>query len=321
VKLVALTATKIEGDIVEAFVRHTLAFVDRIVVVDNASLDDTRALIDALIDEGLPITVWDGEALTASPHRRTENARRALAEFGCDYLLLLDVDEFVVAPSRVALEREFAALPDGANALIAMRTYVPTADDDPDEVNPIARIRHRLAVEATPFFKVVIARSFLDHREAIVIPGNHAVVDSAGGSTSVKISWTALAHFPVRSMIQLQSKALLGWPRFLAMGFNEVRGLAHHWLRLNEALRDDADWTLEKYLDLANHYQDDERGVPELVLDPLPAPECRYTHVTPSPLAIAIAFTRQVAQAYAAVTLENRRLRNDAPDRAQRKSD
>src|SRR5437660_648085 len=117
-RLGALTYTKIDCDIVEAFVRHTAQFVDHIIVVDNASLDNARFLLENLAREHLPLTIWSGDVVTAQPHRRTEFVRRALAQFKIDYLLLLDVDELLVARSRKNFESALEALPLGAHALV-----------------------------------------------------------------------------------------------------------------------------------------------------------------------------------------------------------
>ena len=99
------------------------------------------------------------------------------------------------------------------------------------------------------------------------------------------------------------------------MGFNEESGLALHWRHLNEELYADPDWNLDKFLDVATRFQpsicftDRTYAAPEIVLDPLPAPECRYPQKVQPPLTTAIEFTRQMAQAYAATNSENLRLK------------
>ncbi|MBQ1762801.1 MAG: glycosyltransferase family 2 protein, partial [Aquincola sp.] len=53
----ALGMVKNEADIVEAFVRHNLHFVDLMVLLDNGSTDGTRDILEALQKEGLPLLV------------------------------------------------------------------------------------------------------------------------------------------------------------------------------------------------------------------------------------------------------------------------
>jgi len=56
-KIVAITTAKNEIDIVEAFVRHTLAVVNHLVILDNGSTDGTLAVLRALEREGLALTI------------------------------------------------------------------------------------------------------------------------------------------------------------------------------------------------------------------------------------------------------------------------
>ena len=153
--LTALALVKIDGDIIEEFVRHTLRFVDRLIVADNVSLDATGEILQALQAEGLPLKVWRLEMIAERAGITTELARRAFAETPCDYLLILDADEFVKTPSRAALEASLSSLPVGAHALVPWETYVPTRDDDPEERRVLARIRYRRRFESRPYSKVV----------------------------------------------------------------------------------------------------------------------------------------------------------------------
>jgi hypothetical protein len=298
VRLTALTTVKIEGDVVEEFVRHTLRFVDQLIVVDNGSLDASREILRELTSEGLPVSIWEGEAVPTRADHWTAHARRAFAAFETDYLLLLDVDEFVRAPSRPALETALEAL-GGAHALVPWATYVPTPDDETGEPRVLTRIRHRLRRESRPFFKVIVHRSFVERACASIAPGNHSVSDVDSGVASSALPGIQLAHIPVRSLKQIQSKALIGWPKFLAMGFSEQDGLAYQWLRLNERLLNSPRWDASEFFRFAWHYLDEEEERPELVLDPLPPVELRYQRESPELLALAIRLTRQLALAYA----------------------
>ena len=87
-RLVAITCVKNEIDIVEAFVRHTLALVDHLVVLDNGSQDGTGDVLQALAKEGLPLEiVEDGSPGQYQPQRMTrlmhEYAVRTTRRIGC----------------------------------------------------------------------------------------------------------------------------------------------------------------------------------------------------------------------------------------------
>ena len=56
-RLVATSGVRNERDVIEAFVRHTTALVDHLMILDNGSSDGTREILASLVGEGLPITV------------------------------------------------------------------------------------------------------------------------------------------------------------------------------------------------------------------------------------------------------------------------
>lgn len=300
-KLVALTVVKIDGDIIEEFVRHTLKFADHMIVVDNASLDRTKEILRALKAEGLRLTVWDAEVIAATPGMTALLARKAFSETGADYLLLLDADEFIKADSRDALEQALAALPEGTHAAVPWVTYVPTRQDDAGQRRILLRLCWRRISEARPFSKLFLSRSFMDRPDATLIYGNHIIKDSEPSVVST-LDGLELAHFPVRSLRQIQNKALLGWSMFLAMGYTEKDDLAYQWNRLYKKLENNERWSDDDFFQCAWHYLDSETEKPEVIFDPLPSVPCLYSTEEPDLLQISLAYTRQLVLAYAKMT-------------------
>ena len=298
--LTALTLVKIDGDVIEEFVRHTLQFVDRLIVADNVSLDGTGEILGALQEEGLPLDVWSIEMVAERAGITTELARRAFAETRCDYLLLLDADEFVKAPSRALLESSLAALPTDAHALVPWETYVPTRDDDMSEPRILCRLRHRRRSESVPYSKLFVSRSFARQTRLSVAAGNHFIENGDEALRSIELQGIKLAHFPVRSLGQIQCKALLGWTQYLASGFDREGEIADHWRWLYDRLRKKTNWSFEDFLGVAWHYLDQEQLDPEVVLDPIQPVTCCYPITDPNVLDVAIAYARQLATAYAA---------------------
>jgi hypothetical protein len=296
VRLASLTAIKIEGDVVEEFLRHTLQFVDHAIVVDYGSLDAGPEIVAQLIAEGLPVTWWDGSVSWLDETQRLEFVRRAFAAFEPEYLFLVDADEFLRAPSRRALEESLSLLR-GLHAALPWLTYVPVPGDPAEEPRVLGRVRHRLAREMRPYFKVAVHESFMDHPSATIGRGNHSVVVNGENLALACPFDVRLAHVPVRGERQVQSKALLGWPSSIATGAHETPGNDHHWLRLSERLRQKQDWAHDDFLRSAWHYlePDDSKGIPEVVFDPIPPVERRYEPEQPEPLELSMAFMRQLA--------------------------
>ena len=108
----------------EAFVRHTLAFVDHMLLLDNGSSDGTMAILAALRAEGLPLTVLQGRsAIHCEIEYNTLLYHTADRAFSPDWVLHLDADEF--ADTRVAeLRARLEAVPAEVQAaMLPLRNY------------------------------------------------------------------------------------------------------------------------------------------------------------------------------------------------------
>ena len=300
-RLVSLTRVKIDGDIIEEFVRYTARFVDHLYVVDNASLDGTRATLDALAAEGLPLTILRDEVVELDYERlMTMYARQIFAEQKPDFILVLDADEFVIADDRPAFESALRVIPEGAHASIPWMTYVPTVDDDVTESRVLVRMRHRLATEQRQYFKTIVSRSFANHPQWWITAGAHAIGTSDVKPNTVDLAEIALAHFPVREIKQMQAKALLGWSTLLAKGYDEESGIAFQWRKLYYRLLADHCWTSDDLYRFALDYLVEENcGCAELRCAPLLPVARRHTGPVPDLLDVALRFSRQLALAYA----------------------
>ena len=105
-RLIAVSIVKNEADIIEAFVRHTLAWVDHHLVFDHASTDGTRQILGVLQAEGLPLTLFTDDALGNLQQTRSNHLTRLAAEqYAADWILPLDADEILSGPGRAALEQ------------------------------------------------------------------------------------------------------------------------------------------------------------------------------------------------------------------------
>jgi len=296
-RLVAAAITRIEGDIVEEFVRHNLRYVDRMVVVDNASFDGTAEILASLEREGLPIDICRLEGAdwleTSSPTMATDLVRRAFGLYGdAEYVLPLATDEFLKVESREAFEAELTRL-DGRHAIAREVTYLPTLDDDPTETSVLRRIRKRALHEPSHTANAFPNASFGRDPHAFMTPGGHGIQSWTG--TGVPLEGAFIAHFPVRSIAQICNKALLGWTEVVAQGFDETDGFGVHWKPFYDRLRSGHAWTDEDLLRIAWAYVGEGIEWPELIDDPLPPVERRYASGPMDPMKTAVEFSRQLA--------------------------
>jgi hypothetical protein len=297
----AIVRIKNEADIVEPFVRHHARLLDRLIVIDNGSTDASLEIVRRLVEEGLPITILADDVI---PYHQSEvmtyYSRVAFAQFDCERLFLLDIDEFLNVASRPQLDARIATIPHDTHGLIRWMTYAPSAADDAAESNPVVRITHRRAAEPDAF-KLVLSKSFMGQADAVIIQGNHDLRSANATCRRAVIPELAVAHFPVRSIRQLQSKALAGWNAYIAQG-GEDRGLGYQWKTLHEKLRSNPVWTHDDLYAIGAAYPEPANGVPPaLVREPFPfAGELRYAGAeTLEPLQVAIDCARDLARLYA----------------------
>lgn len=215
-KLVAVSRILNEADIVEAFVRHTAAFVDHHVLLDNGSSDGTLAILGALRAEGLGLEVYgNSTAAFAESDQNNFLFQHAARERGADWVVPLDADEFVDFGGQSGRLAECLGQTAFDSVKVRVREFVATSEDDPDELLVPARIRHARAPADN--LKVIV-RARLANERADLRPGGHGV-DSGG----VEVPWELLedvtyAHYSVRSPMQWITKFVMGWSKVLAAG-------------------------------------------------------------------------------------------------------
>lgn len=245
-RIIGVTMVSNEADVIEAFVRHNLRFLDGLVVLDHASVDRTGAIVTSLAVEGLPLVLLrDADRAFRQGERITMMASRYLAEMDASWCFALDADEFVACASRAELEAALARVAPGVHGLVPLANYVGIGGA-PEELHVLRRVTRRLRVERAAQRKVVIRRGFEALPAGQVSLGNHAVLQVVKGKViplpHVPLEGVRLAHFPVRSPQQVAQKALIGWlgtrltrpERFMRPG--QVTP-ASHWKALFERLQ------------------------------------------------------------------------------------
>lgn len=305
----AIAMVKNEADIIEASVRHNLHYVDLYVVIDNASTDGTREILEALRAEGLPLLIVDDPVFGHfQAEKVTETYRRVVPVFQPELVYLLDADEFIRASGRAALEQALAALPAGHVGLLPWVTHLPdpSVPEAQARQDPLGHAPMRRRREEPVYHKAVIRRRPADDARLRVEQGNHGVTWADGGRPpAMRLDGAAIAHLPVRSVGQLTAKVVNGWMACVAR--NRVRavpGEAYQWQQLHERivrgpglLTDDLVATA---LDYAQQPRAGRNLVADAVVDATPALYGTLRHLAlgrHDPLAkVALAFEQQLCQ-------------------------
>lgn len=174
-RLVAVSIVKNEADIIEAFVRHTRAWVDHHLVFDHDSTDGTREILGALQREGLRLTLYTDAALGNLQQARSNFLTRLAAQsFAADWVLPLDADEILTGPGRAALEQILTTTEPDQPVSLPLLNYFPTKEDDELVANPVLRLRH---CESTPprTKKIMVPQSLAMDGGISAGKGSHAL--------------------------------------------------------------------------------------------------------------------------------------------------
>lgn len=199
-RLVAVSIVKNEADIIEAFVRHTCAWVDHHLVFDHDSTDGTREILRALQAEGLPLTLFRDDAPGHLQQARSNHLTRCAAErHEADWILPLDADEFLIGPDRATLENALTLSGSDHAGSLPLLDYCPTPADDITVLNPALRLRH-CRPQPSPTRKIFVPRALALEAGLVAGKGSHALYRNGAALPDRPLPDSFyLAHLALRS--------------------------------------------------------------------------------------------------------------------------
>ena len=200
-----------EADVVESWLEfHLNAGADFVVATDNNSKDGTSDVLERYARDGRLHLVREAGDDLRQNEWVTRMARLAATEFGADWVINSDADEFWW-PRGASLSHVLDAIPPRYGTFGAfLRTFAPR----PDSAEPFAeRLTVRFSALApindpASLFKPIRKVIHRGHPEITLTRGNHAVVDSPFDPLR---GWfpVEVLHFPLRSLAQCEHKARL----------------------------------------------------------------------------------------------------------------
>jgi hypothetical protein len=215
VKLVLTLLARNEADIVDSHVAfHLHAGVDLVIATDNGSKDATTEILERYERTGrLHLIREEGDDMRQDEWV-TRMARLAATEYGADWVINSDADEFWW-PREGSLKEVFATVPERYGVVRGCWRHFPPRPDDGRLF--AERMIVRLARPAHPGDKRTIfhAHQKVAHRgdpDIWVERGNH---NAHGARDEPLRGWHPLEvlHFSLRSASQVASKATGGWVR------------------------------------------------------------------------------------------------------------
>jgi hypothetical protein len=198
-----------EADIVSSNIEfHLDRGVDFVIATDNLSVDGTTEILRAYEQRGVLHYIRQNDDDYAQQRWVTHMARLAYAEFGAEWIINNDADEFWY-PERGDLKQALSAVSPSCEAVAVERHNFPP--------RPMAsglffgdtmtvRFRESLTAFGKPLSRKVCHRGFGDVE---VEQGNHAV-RRGGQLLHTGLAPLAILHFPIRTYRQFANKISLG---------------------------------------------------------------------------------------------------------------
>src|ERR671936_535134 len=207
-KLVMTLLARDEADIVDAQLKfHLNAGVDFVIATDNLSQDGTTEILESAARDGhLHLIREDSEYLRQADWI-TRMGRLAATEFGADWVLHSDADEFWW-PRGEALKDVLASIPERYGIVRALlRHFVPRPDDG-------SSFAERMVVRVSASAPINDPRSLFRPNLKVIHRSDPNVTVSIGTQRLIDSPLVPLRgwypveffHFPVRSLEQCERK-------------------------------------------------------------------------------------------------------------------
>ncbi len=235
-RVVVTVLARDEADVIgDQVAFHLNAGADFVVATDNNSRDGTTEILERYEREGKVHLIREPTEGLRQGEWVTRMARLAATDFGADWVINTDADEFWW-PRGGSLKDLLAAVPRRYGIVNAFwRSFVPRPDDDASFAERMtARLsQHAPINDPTSFYRPVIKVAHRADPDVVVARGNHALLDSP---LLPLITWHPLEvlHFPLRSRAQWMRKVELQGDAFTK--HIERAGTGYH-LKSYDALR------------------------------------------------------------------------------------
>ena len=207
-KLVLTLLARDEADIVDENLRfHLNAGVDFVVATDNLSQDGTTEILESYARDGHLHLIREESPYLRQAEWVTRMARLAATDFGADWVIHSDADEFWW-PRGESLKDVLASIPDRYGVVRALlRHFVPRPDDG-------APFAERMTVRMSPTAPINDPRSLFRPNLKVVHRADPNVEVSIGTQRLIDSPLVPLRgwypieffHFPVRSVEQCERK-------------------------------------------------------------------------------------------------------------------
>ena len=204
-KIVMTLLVRDEADIVDDQIRYHLEQgIDFVVATDHRSVDGTTEILRRHEREGrLHLIREDGEALRQSDWV-TRMARLAATDFGANWVISSDADEFWW-PREGSFREVLSSVPERFGAVRGIWRHFVLRPDADGPFHERMTVRRAPDPEWTSPYHVQVKVAHRADPEVVISRGNH---DARGSGLVLVREWYPfeVLHFPIRSREQLRRK-------------------------------------------------------------------------------------------------------------------
>ncbi|MGF7118942.1 glycosyltransferase family 2 protein [Methanobacterium oryzae] len=291
-KIFSISMVKNEMDIIESFVRYNINIFDGMIILDNASTDNTLEILKLLKSEELPIFIYEDENKEFDPETKLNKLLlKAIHEFKADIVVPLDADEFIISSNKGNPRKILEQMDKNTYYHVKWKTYVPDFKNDDEKFIP-AKITLARDEELEKFYKVILPKELVKNYNVKLTRGNHDLVFDSQHVDSIKNFNNfdlRIAHFPIRSKEQTASKIMVNWINAL-IDPKRTPGASFHWKNIFNELKKNEEIKNEDVIKFAKEYALIEKTEIKLYEDPIDLSFCgnikiKYTNNKINPLA------------------------------------
>lgn len=208
-KIVSITIVKNEVDIIESFVRYHINIFDEMIILNKNSTDGTDGIIRKLIEEGLPIVLFNNNEYSGNELYFNFLLKKVFNEYSADIVCIIDADEFII--SNQNNPRDIINNIDKfVYHKLKRRTYAPTVYDNSDKFIP-SRITFSRDQNLEFIHKIILTKEIFCKSEVkLIFEDNNLILNN---DLNEEINFVEnfdlnIAHFPFRSINQSINKIL-----------------------------------------------------------------------------------------------------------------
>lgn len=205
-KIFSVSMVKNEMDIIESFVRYNLNILDGMIILDNASTDDTLKILNLLKLENLPIFIFKDENSEFDKVAKiTFLLKKAVEKYNADIIIPLDADEFIISSQKGNPRKFLEKVKSDSYHFVLWKTFIPYLGKKENEKFVPAKITfarddnlEKSWVKAP--YKVILPKNLVEDYDVVISRGSHDLIyDSRYDHLikTVKNNDLRIAHFPI----------------------------------------------------------------------------------------------------------------------------